>query len=118
MVSFTNHRQMGRRMKTMPMAIMTVTCLAPDYNLSEKDIEQFLDEMADYLEIFESAIQRVEQLERSKVYPRGLLGDAVRRNAEQMVLGLGKCAEYAILCKIAIYEQHHSTMMDLAKFLG
>ena len=41
--------------------------------MSEKDIEQCLDEMTDYIEMFEPAFQRVEQLERSKVYLRGLL---------------------------------------------
>jgi SRSO17 transposase len=32
----------------------------------------------------------VEQLERSKAYLRGLLGDAVRKNVEQIALGLGE----------------------------
>ena len=74
----------------MPTEIVTETCPAPECNLSEKDIEEFLDEMADYIEMFEPAFQRVEQLERSKVYLRGLLGDAVRKNVEQMALGLGE----------------------------
>src|SRR5664279_5003961 len=46
--------------------------------------------MTDYIEMFEPALQRVEQLERSKVYLRGLLGDAMRKNIEQMALGLGE----------------------------
>ena len=74
----------------MPAEIVTETCPAPECNLSEKDIEQFLDEMTDYIEMFEPAFQRVKQLERSKVYLRGLLGDAVRKNVEQIVLGLGE----------------------------
>jgi SRSO17 transposase len=74
----------------MPTEIVTETCPAPECNLSEKDIEQFLDEMTDYIEMFEPAFQRVEQLEQSKVYLRGLLGDAVRKNVEQMALGLGE----------------------------
>jgi len=74
----------------MPTEIVTETCPAPECNLSEKDIEQFLDEMTDYIEMFEPAFQRVEQLEQSKVYMRGLLGDAVRKNVEQMALGLGE----------------------------
>ena len=53
--------------------------------MSEKDIEQFLDEMADFIEMFEPAFQRVEQFERSKVYLRGLLGDAVRKNVELQI---------------------------------
>ena len=74
----------------MPTRIVTETCLAPECNLSEKDIEEFLEEMTDYIEMFEPAFQRVEQLQRSKVYLRGLLGDAVRKNVEQMALGLGE----------------------------
>jgi SRSO17 transposase len=74
----------------MPAAIVTETCPAPQCNLSEQDIEQFLDEMRDYVGLFEPAFQRPEQLERSKTYLRGLLGDAVRKNVEQMALGLGE----------------------------
>ena len=40
--------------------------------------------------IFTAAFQRVEQLERSETYVRGLLGDAARKNVEQMALGLGE----------------------------
>lgn len=47
----------------MPMAIINETCPAPECNLSEKDIEQFFDEMADHIEGFESAFQRVKQFE-------------------------------------------------------
>lgn len=74
----------------MPTGIVTDTCPAPQCNLSEQDIEQFLDEMRDYIALFEPAFQRVEQLERSATYLRGLLGDATRKNVEQMALGLGE----------------------------
>lgn len=74
----------------MPTEIVTETYPAPECNLSEKDLEQFLDEMTEYIEKFAPAFQRVEQLERSKVYLRGLLGDATRKNVEQMALGLGE----------------------------
>ena len=57
----------------MPTEIVTETCPAPECNLSEKDIEQCLDEMTDDSEMFEPAFQRVEQLERSKVYLLDLL---------------------------------------------
>jgi SRSO17 transposase len=49
-----------------------------------------MDEMRAYIALFAPAYQRVEQLERSEIYLRGLLGDAVRKNVEQMALGLGE----------------------------
>ena len=73
----------------MPTEIVTETCPAPECNLTEQDIEQFLEEMADYIEMFEPAFQRVEQLERSKAYLRGLLGDTTRKNVERMALDWG-----------------------------
>jgi SRSO17 transposase len=58
--------------------------------LNEQDIKQFLDEMRDYIALFAPAFQRSEQLGRSETYVRGLLGDATRKNIEQMALGLGE----------------------------
>ena len=74
----------------MPRRIVTETCPVPQCNLSEQDIKQFLDEMRDYTAMFAPAFQRAEQLERSETYLRGLLGDAARKNVEQMALGLGE----------------------------
>ncbi len=74
----------------MPGEIVTETCPAPQCNLSEADIEQLMDEMGDYMMLFAPAFQRVEQLEQSETYLRGLLGDAARKNVEQMALGLGE----------------------------
>ena len=74
----------------MPDEIVTDTCPLPQCNLSEADIEQFLDEMRVYIAWFAPAFQRPEQLERSEIYLRGLLGDAARKNVEQMALGLGE----------------------------
>jgi SRSO17 transposase len=72
----------------MPTEIVTETCPAPECNLTEPDIEQFLSEMKDYIELFGPAFQRVEHLEWSKVYVRGLLGDATRKNIERIALEL------------------------------
>jgi len=72
----------------MPMGIVTDTCPAPECNLTQQDIEQFVDEMTNYVELFEPVFQRTEQLEWSKVYLHGLLGDAPRKNIEQMALTL------------------------------
>ena len=72
----------------MPTEIVTETCPAPECNLTEQDIERCLDEMMHYIALFEPAFQRVEQLEWSKVYLRGLLGDATRKNIERIALEL------------------------------
>jgi SRSO17 transposase len=74
----------------MSTGIVTHICPAPQCNLSEQDIKQFLDEMRDYIALFAPAFQRPEQLGRSETYVRGLLGDASRKNIEQMALGLGE----------------------------
>ena len=39
----------------MPAEIVTETCPAPECNLTEQDIEQFLEEMTGYIEMFEPA---------------------------------------------------------------
>ncbi len=62
------------------------TSLAPEYNLSREDVERFLDELTHYMELFKPAFRRVEQLKRSQTYVRGLLGNATRKNVEQMAL--------------------------------
>jgi SRSO17 transposase len=74
----------------MPAEIVTQTCPAPKCNLSQEEVERFLEELTNYMEQFESAFQRVEQLKRSKAYVHGLLGNATRKNVEQMALGLGE----------------------------
>lgn len=74
----------------MPMGIVTETCPAPECNLTEQDIEQFLDEMTSYIGMFEPAFQRAEQLEWSKAYLHGLLGDAQRKNVERIALEMGE----------------------------
>ncbi len=74
----------------MPMGIVTQTCPAPECNLTEKELEQFLEELTNYVNEFEPAFERVEQLAWSRTYVQGLLGDASRKNVEQMALELGK----------------------------
>ncbi len=74
----------------MPIGIVTETCPAPECNLTQRDIEQFVDELANYIELFEPAFQCSQQLEWSKFYLHGLLGDAPRKNVERMALGLGE----------------------------
>jgi SRSO17 transposase len=56
--------------------------------LTQLDVERLVNEMTQYLDLFAPAFQRPEQLERSKIYLRGLLGGAQRKNTEQMALEL------------------------------
>ena len=74
----------------MPARIVTETCPAPECNLSKGEVERFLEELMKYMERFEPAFQRMEQLKRSQAYVRGLLGNAMRKNVEQMALSLGE----------------------------
>jgi SRSO17 transposase len=74
----------------MPTEIVTETCPAPECNLREQDIEQFLGELSDYMGLFTPAFQRTEQKEWSSVYLQGLLGEATRKNVERMALELGE----------------------------
>jgi len=62
----------------------------PECNLGKKDVERFLKELTKYMKQFAPAFERVEQVKHSQVYVHGLLGNALRKNVEQMALGLGK----------------------------
>lgn len=66
------------------------TCPAPECNLSSKDVEQFVEEMDRYVELFEPAFRRREQWQWSRLYVQGLLGDTQRKTAERMALELGQ----------------------------
>jgi SRSO17 transposase len=74
----------------MSNGIVTDTCPAPECNLTEKDIHNFMDEMTAYIEMFEPAFRRPEQLGWSQSYLQGLLGNAMRKNVERMALELGE----------------------------
>jgi SRSO17 transposase len=62
-------------------------CPAPECNLSTKDVKLFLKELKKYMKLFKGAFQRVEQIQKSLTYLHGLLGNAARKNVEQMALG-------------------------------
>jgi SRSO17 transposase len=74
----------------MPSGIVTETCPAPECNLTEKELDCFMDEMRAYIRKFETAYLRREQLEWSQSYMEGLLGVSSRKNIERMALELGK----------------------------
>src|SRR3990170_6705886 len=79
----------------MPSGIVTElqsieTCPAPECNLSDKDVEQFVEELDCYAKLFEPAFCRREQCTWSRVYLKGLLGDTQRKTTERMALELGE----------------------------
>jgi SRSO17 transposase len=65
-------------------------CPAPECNLSDKDIEQFVEEMDSYVKLLEPAFRRREQWRWSGLYVQGLLGDSQRKTVERMALELGQ----------------------------
>jgi SRSO17 transposase len=58
--------------------------------LVKGDIENLMDELAAYVKEFESAFRRPEQLDWCGSYLQGLLGEAPRKNVEQMALEQGQ----------------------------
>ena len=65
-------------------------CPTPECNLSSKDVEQFVEEMDEYVKLFEPAFGRREQWQWSGLYVQGLLGDTQRKTVERMALELGQ----------------------------
>jgi len=79
----------------MPTEIITEirfieTCPAPECNLSDQDIEQFVEELDNYAKLFEPAFRRREQWQWSRLYVKGLLGQTQRKTVERMALELGQ----------------------------
>ena len=79
----------------MPNGIITKirfieTCPGPECNLSDQDIEQFVEELDSYVKLFEPAFRRREQWRWSRLYMQGLLGQTQRKTVERMALELGQ----------------------------
>jgi SRSO17 transposase len=73
----------------MPTTIVTDSCPAPEFNLTQRDVAQCLPELAAYWALFEPAFGRVEQFLRSQVYLKGLLSDLGRKTTERIALEFG-----------------------------
>jgi len=79
----------------MPKGIVTEvqifeTCPAPECNLVDKDIEEFVEELECYANQFEGAFYHCKQWQWGRVYLKGLLGDTQRKTSERMALELGE----------------------------
>jgi len=82
--------KLSSKTESQPYGIQIETCSAPECNLGKKDVKLFLTELKKYMKLFKPAFQRMEQMKRSQLYLYGLLGNTIRKNVEQMALGLGE----------------------------
>ena len=73
----------------MPRRIVLESCPAPECRLTVAEIEGFVPALNDYLALFAGAYAQAAQLVWSAIYLQGLLGEAVRKNVEQIALGQG-----------------------------
>ena len=80
-------KKLSGKVEVQARRIQIETCPAPECNLSTKDVRLFLGELKRYMKLFKPAFQRVEQIKKSLTYVHGLLGNAARKNVEQMALG-------------------------------
>jgi SRSO17 transposase len=74
----------------MPRTIVTDSYPAPEFNLTQRDVEQFLPELAAYWELFAPAFGRIEQFRRSQIYLKGLLSNLSRKTTERIALEFGE----------------------------
>ncbi|MCX6040941.1 MAG: transposase, partial [Caldilinea sp.] len=76
--------------RIVPGFLISETCPAPECNLSEHDVEQFVGELETYFELLAPAFHRCEQFVWGEVYLKGLLGDAQRKTSERIALDSNK----------------------------
>ena len=88
-VGSKRHSQPSRSRNQAALKVMDM-CPAPECNLGQKDVKQFWKEFMKYMKLFQRAFGRKEQRKRSQAYVHGLLGDAQRKNVEQMALEVGE----------------------------
>jgi SRSO17 transposase len=71
------------------MDIVLDTCPAPASNLTPRDVDSLLDQLAAYHAHFVPAFARCDQAHSAEIYLRGLLSDCERKSIEPMALHLG-----------------------------
>ena len=74
--------------RIVPQFRICETCPAPECNLSESDVEQFVEEFEIYVALLASGFRRRDQFEWGGIYLNGLLGDTPRKTSEGMALDL------------------------------
>lgn len=73
----------------MSTEIVTDICPPPEWNLTEEDIHQMVDELERYYQDFEPAFERRDQAAHGWVYLKGLLSDLPRKVTERIALRFG-----------------------------
>jgi len=73
----------------MSTEIVTDICPPPEWNLTEEDIQQMVDELERYYQEFKPAFERREQAAHGWVYLKGLLSDLPRKVTERIALRFG-----------------------------
>ena len=74
--------------RIVPEFRISETCPAPECNLSEHDVEQFVAELGIYVDLLAPAFRRSDQFGWGEIYLKGLLGDAQRKTSERIALDL------------------------------
>ena len=74
----------------MPSVIISDSCPAPHFNLTEREVEQCTAELTTYLDAFKAVFGRRDQFARFKVYVTGLLSDVTRKTIEGIALAFGE----------------------------
>ena len=74
--------------RIVPQFRICETCPAPACNLSESDVEEFVEEFTVYVEELAPGFRRREQFAWGGIYLNGLLGATPRKTSEGMALDL------------------------------
>ena len=73
----------------MSTEIISDICPPPEWNLTEEDIHQMVDELERYYQEFKPAFERRDQAAHGWVYLKGLLSDLARKVTERIALRFG-----------------------------
>jgi len=73
----------------MSTEIVSDICPPPEWNLSEEDIQQMVEELERYYQEFKPAFERRDQAAHGWVYLKGLLSDLPRKVTERIALRFG-----------------------------
>ena len=74
----------------MSTEIVSDICPPPEWNLTEEDIHQMVDELESYYQDFKPAFERSDQARHGWVYLKGLLSDLPRKVTERIALRFGE----------------------------
>lgn len=73
----------------MPTTIVAATCPVPACNLAPRDVESLVADLATYIDQFQSAFTRKDQVSWAHRYLQGLVSETPRKSIEPMALAHG-----------------------------